>query len=106
MSGFRMHPAVFMVAYCVAYAFVFAKEWPLFRYYPLHGDFAWAPKTLSGVGPAMAWYGLMASAALIALIVTILVPQSFSERLSGSFLWVFPVGTMLVSVFLLRELLF
>jgi hypothetical protein len=106
MTRFGMRPAVFMVVYCCAYAFVFAKDLPLFRYYPLHRDFSWGSGVLSGIGPAMAWYGLMASAALFAGVAAVCMPGSLTARFSGKFLWVFPVGTMLISIFLLRRFLF
>jgi len=54
----------------------------------------------------MAWYGLMANAAIFAGIVTAVIPPRLSERLTGNYLWVFPVGSMLVSVYLLRRFLF
>jgi hypothetical protein len=43
---------------------------PLFLYYPLHGDLIWG-QPLTGIGPAMAWYGLMADAIIIATVLAV-----------------------------------
>jgi hypothetical protein len=96
-------PAIFMIAFCCAYAFAFAMDWPLFRYYPLHGDFNWGPRYLKGVGPAMAWYGLLCSAGISAVLLSIIVPDSAAQKLLRNYLWVFPSGAMLACVFLLRQ---
>lgn len=107
MSRFRFAATPFLIGYCCAYAVVFAMNWPLFVYFPLVGEWHWgAAEGLSGKGPGMAWYGLIASAAIAGGILAAVTPPSLSERLTRNYLWVFPVGCMLVSVFLLRQLLF
>ena len=106
MSRFKFAAGPFLILYCLGYAVVFAKDWPLFVYYPLVDEWYWGASALSGKGPGMAWYGLMANAAIFAGIVTAVIPPRLSERLTGNYLWVFPVGSMLVSVYLLRRFLF
>ena len=106
MSRIRFAPGSFMVAYCCAYVFFFSQDWPMFRYYPLHGDFTWGRQVLKGVGPAMAWYGLVANAAAVALVVAVLLPQRATGRWFANLSWIFPVAAMLMSVFLLRRFLF
>jgi hypothetical protein len=96
-------PATFLVAFCVLYALVFFLDFPMFRYYPLHGDFNWGKAVLKGVGPAMAWYGMMANATLGALLLAIVVPDRVLEPGLRNFLWLFPLATMLVCAFLLRH---
>jgi hypothetical protein len=115
MSKPRFAPAVFMVAFCFAYACVFAMNWPLFSYYPLHGQFTWGHHVLQGVpagdvtaaaapvGPAMAWYGLMASAGIAAALVALIVPDRAIDRVLRNYLWLFPCAAMLTCVFLLRH---
>jgi hypothetical protein len=95
-------PASFLVAYCGAYVFVLAQDMPMFRYYPLHSDFSWGTGYLTGVGPAMAWYGLMANAGVFALVLALLVPQRVTERVLGGYLWLVPVATLLACVYLMR----
>jgi len=69
----RFSPAVFLLAFCCAYAVAFEMDCPLFRYYPLHGDFSWGAGILKGVGPAMTWYGLVAGAGIVAVLAAALV---------------------------------
>jgi hypothetical protein len=90
--------------FCGAYVFVFARDLPLFRYYPLRGVLNWGPANLDGLGPAMAWYGLMCSAAAIASLAAVLVPDRVVLNVMRGYVWLFPLATMLVCVFLLRQL--
>jgi hypothetical protein len=96
-------PATFMMVFCCAYAFVFAMDWPLFRYYPLHDDFNWGPRVQKGVGPAVAWYGLMCSAGIVAFFAAICVPDRAVDALFRNYLWAFPCAAMLICLFLLRH---
>ena len=59
---------------------------------------------VSGRGPAMAWYGLMADAALVALAVSICIPSRWSGSLFRRYVTLFPIGAMLVTVYMLRRL--
>ena len=97
----QFSPAVFLIVFCCAYIVVFARDLPLFRYYPLHGILSWGPGTLAGHGPGMAWYGLCSSAAAIAIIVAFLIPDRATYVLRG-FVWLFPLVAMLACVFLLQ----
>jgi hypothetical protein len=69
----RPSPAVFSVVYCCGYALAFRLNRPLFRYYPVPHQWAWG--TTDAVvrpGPPIVWYGLVASAALIAASATLI----------------------------------
>lgn len=103
MKPFRFAPLTFSVAFCCAYVAVFALNLPLFSYYPLHGQFAWGRGVLHSVGPAMAWYGLMTSATLIAGLVALCVPDRSIERVLRGYLGVFPVVAMASCAWLLRH---
>ncbi len=102
MSAPRFSPAAFAIGFCATYALVFGMNWPLFLYYPLHGNFIWGPHFTRGLGPAMAWYGIMADSGIVALLAGLLVPPRALERLNG-YLWLFPCAAMLTCVFLLRH---
>jgi len=105
VRGLRFSPPAFTIAFCCTYAIVFAKNWPLFLYYPLHGNFVvWGQPTLKNDGPAMAWYGLMANAGIVALLAAIFVPARLVDLPLRRYAWLFPVGAMVVCVFLLRHL--
>ena len=96
-------PTTFMIAYCCTYPCVFLLNRPLFTYYPLHGDFSWGRKVILGAGPGMAWYGLMASAAIVAAVLALLIPEHALERPFRSYLWLFPVAAMGICSFLMRH---
>ena len=99
----QISPAAFTIAFCCTYALVFAMNRPLFLYYPLHGNFNWGAHVTKGIGPAIAWYGLMADAGIVALLAALCVPSRVLNS-THNYVWVFPVGAMLVAVFLLRRL--
>lgn len=96
-------PRVFTVSYCTAYALVFLLDKPLFFYYPVPKRFAWGWEPLTGVGPGIVWYGLMASAVLIALFFSAVVPDKVIDRTVSNSVWVFPVAAMVISALLVRK---
>jgi len=102
MSKLRLSPAVFLVAFCCAYVVVFSMNWPLFRYYPFHGEFAWGPGDLPGAGPVMSWYGLLCSAAAVAIVPALVVPDRAVPSIFRGYLWLFPLAAMGACGFLLR----
>lgn len=104
MTNPRFSPSTFLIVFSCAYTFVLAKDWPLFRYYPLHGNLKWGGGSLVGAGPAMAWYGLLCSAIPVALLASISVKERVTQRALGGFIWLFPCAAMLACVFLLRML--
>ena len=96
----------FSAAFCVAYVWAVATNHPLFLYYPLHGDFRWGMQPLPSSetnGPAMAWYGIMATAGIAAALSALCAPRGLSRALA-SYQWLFPLGAMLVCAFLVRGL--
>lgn len=99
----RFSPAVFTVAFCCTYIGAFAFDWPLFRYYPMHGDISWGRQLVKGIGPAMTWYGLMANAGIVASLLSVGVPNRPIDALLRNYLWLFPCAAMLACVFLLRQ---
>jgi len=103
MKRLPISPAAFMIGFCCTYVFVFAKNWPLFLYYPLHREFSWGNQVTRGIGPAMAWYGLMADAGIVALLAAICAPARLFDSSFRNYLWIFPVGAMMVTIFLLRH---
>ena len=98
----RFSATAFSLAYCVAYAAVFALDAPLFLYYPVEGRLAWSWAPFASAGPSMAWYGLVASAAAAALPISLLLPEQRAMAALRNLLWLFPAGALLVSAWLLR----
>jgi hypothetical protein len=99
----RFSPITFMLAYCLVYIAALLWDLPAFRYYPLNGQLSWGPAVVKGLGPAMAWYGIMAEAALIAAILAVIVPDHWFAKPLQNFLWSIPVATMVVCAFLMRS---
>jgi hypothetical protein len=104
LNKLRVSPAAFLAVFCCIYVFVFIENWPLFLYYPLHGDFYWGHQIRRGIGPAMAWYGLMADAGIAALVVSICLPERLSVSLFRNYLVIFPIAAMAAMAFLLRRM--
>lgn len=100
MKGFSA-PA-FSLAYCIAYALLFAFDAPLFIYYPLEGVFAWKWAPFASLGPAMAWYGLVTGATLIALSIALLAPQRELRGRSIDLLWITPLVVIVFCAWRLR----
>ena len=95
----------FSAAFSCAYIWALTSNHPLFLYYPLHGDLRWGTHPLlasEASGPAMAWYGTIATAGLIAALVAICVPRRLGETVAP-YIWLFPVGAMLGCAFLFRR---
>lgn len=98
----RFSPITFMLAYCLVYIAALLWDLPAFRYYPLHGQLSWGPTVVKGLGPAMAWYGIMAEAALIAAVLAVIVPDRWFANRMQNVLWAVPVAAMLICTFLMR----
>lgn len=97
-----MGPVTFASVYCVAYVAALAFHWPLFVYYPLVSEFSWGRGSIPDSGPAMAWYGIMATAALVALPLSVVVADGWiTARLRGK-LWLIPLVAMLACVYLMK----
>lgn len=97
-------PSIFAIAFCGTYIAVFALNSPLFRYYPLHGDFNWGRQELTGVGPAITWYGMLAASGIVASLLAVCIPERGVDKLVRNNVWLFACAAMLACVFLLRNL--
>jgi hypothetical protein len=100
----RFSPTVFAIAFCGTYIAVFALDSPLFRYYPLHGDFHWGRGELTGAGPGITWFGMLAASGIVALLLAVCIPEHAADKLFRNKVWLFACAAMLCSVFLLRRL--
>jgi hypothetical protein len=99
-------PVVFSTVYCVAYIVVLSLDLPLFKYYPQNGQFSWGSRTLTGVGPAMAWYGLMAYAAIAGLLVALIDRHEKLAELFRNRLWLFLLVAMIACLYLMKHFFF
>lgn len=104
MNWPQFSPVAFTVAFCCAYGLAFAMNSPLFIYYPLHGDFTWGTQVLKGVGPPMLWYGFLSDALIAGAVAAVCIPGRLANKWLINLVWVFPIATMAVCIFLLRRL--
>jgi len=101
---FPVFAIVFAVVYTVAYLIAMEKNYALFTYHPALEEFGLLverPKE----GPAMYWYGWMATAGIVALVaglVACFVPERVTKRLWSGWSWAVPVAVMFVLGYLLR----
>ena len=78
---------VFSMLSGVAYTACFYYNWPLFRYYPAVEQFTLGPLG-PDAGPAILWYGWLATAFLGSALVALVVPRRAAEKLSPRFVWI------------------
>ena len=95
---------VFTVVYAIAYVVAVWKNFALFTYHPAINEIhAGVQKPIDG--PAMYWYGWMATAgiaAACACLIACLVPARFTERTWPGWSWAIPLCVLIVFTWLLR----
>ena len=102
--AFPTFAIVFAVVYTVAYALSVWKNFALFTYHPALNEFAMGVEKAKD-GPAMYWYGWMATSAIVGCIAGLaacLVPAQAARRLWPGLAWLVPLCVMLFFAWLLR----
>jgi hypothetical protein len=87
------------------YVVAVEKNYALFTYHPAVSAFGAGVEEPKD-GPAMYWYGWLATAGIVALIagvVASLLPAGLARRLWPGWTWVVPVGVMVAFAYLLRN---
>ena len=103
--GFQVFAIVFAVVFAVVYVIAVEKNYALVTYHPQIYEFGlWtqAPRD----GPAMYWFGWMATAALAgatAGLLACLLPQSLTRRLWPGLSWLVPLAVIVAFGYLLRD---
>lgn len=99
----RFSPVVFSSLYCISYVAAYVGGWPLFRYYPVPREWAFGVSdSVVRPGPVIVWYGLVASAALVALIAAVLVPDHWLATGLRNRLWILPYAAVAACLYMLR----
>jgi hypothetical protein len=75
----------------IAYAIAVYVDVPLFRYYPLVQRWSLHDLATQSLGPAMSWYGWIATAAIPAVVLALLVPNRNGERIPAAVFWLVPL---------------
>jgi len=96
---------VFAIVFALAYVIVVESNYALFTYHPAIGE--WGAGVEKGRdGPAMYWYGWLATSGIIATAAgaaAALLPEAVARRLWSGWTWVVAVGVMAVFCYLLRN---
>ena len=103
--SFPLLAVLFAVVYTIAYVIAVWKNYALFTYHPVINEIrAGVQKPIDG--PAMYWFGWMATAGIAAAgacLVACLVPERLSSRLWSGWSWIIPLGVLLIFAWLLRN---
>jgi len=98
----RLFP-LFSAAFAVIYAPTLYYNWALMTYQPALGEWDFGP--VVKVGPPMYWYGVVATSAIGACLVTAIgafLPDSVSRRLWAGLTWLLPAAALLFIAYILR----
>lgn len=95
---------IFSILFGVAYSTCFYMEWALFRYYPETNAFYW--KMHPQDGPAILWYGWVASALLVSGALALIVPRRLAEQVSNDMVWMVTVALVVVILIYERQWFF
>jgi hypothetical protein len=85
---------VFSILFGVIYSVCFYMEWALFRYYPETNAFYW--KMHPEDGPAILWYGWLASALILSAAIALVVPRRLAERVSSDAVWMVTIAMVVM----------
>jgi hypothetical protein len=98
-------PIVFAVAFAVVYVMSVLNNYALFTYHPAIGEFG-AGVQKGRDGPAMYWYGWMATSGIVASAAAALaavLPESATRRLWPGLTWLVALVAMAVLAWDLRQ---
>ena len=95
---------VFAVVFSVVYVIAAEANYALVTYHPAVGEWGMGAEKPKD-GPAMYWYGWLATSGIVASIagaLAALLPQGVTRRLWSGWTWVAAVGGMIAFCYLLR----
>lgn len=102
--SYAVFTVTFAAVFSVVYVLAVENNWALFSYAPATGTFA-PLVTPATAGPTMYWYGWIATAAIAAGFVAVLVslvPESLAKRVWPGLSWAVPVAVLIAFGYLLR----
>ncbi|MEO8442348.1 MAG: hypothetical protein ABI547_07660 [Betaproteobacteria bacterium] len=105
-ARFRTFALVFGIAFAIFYVICDMAAFPLFTYHPGTDriDFGFA-RARQDEGPAMYWYGWIASSALGASIVgavAALLPEKIAGKIPLALAWIVPIALLPVLIYSLK----
>ena len=87
---------LFSLIACVFYTLAYYFDWSLFRYYLGTGTLDVSAS--ANAGAPILWYGWLATAILAGVVVAIVVPRSWSTRISPELAWLVPSVALLAAL--------
>jgi hypothetical protein len=105
MSARHASAILFAVVYAIVYLVSVEKNYALFTYHPALVELDWGVQK-AREGPAMYWYGWMATAGIAAAVAAglgLLLPPSLARRVVPSLAWIVPLAVILFFSYLLRN---
>jgi hypothetical protein len=105
-TAFRTFATVFAIATPIIYVTCEMANWPLFTYHPGTDrlNLGWAP-AVKDEGPAMYWYGWIATTLLGAGALGLLavkLPESATRRIPLALVWIAPLAAVPILIYALR----
>ena len=98
--------SVFAGSFSIMYWLSDILAFPLCSYYPATGRLVWGfSRTTETDGPAMYWYGWIASAGLGAWLVSVIfsfLPETLTRRLSPALAWLVPALVIVPLIYSLK----
>ena len=101
--SFHSSAVVFTVVYSVSYLIAVQNNYALFTYHPAleeFGPLVQPPRD----GPAMYWYGWIATATIVAFAAATLarfMPERLGQRLWSGRSWAVPIASMVVFFYMM-----
>jgi hypothetical protein len=95
VSGKLFSARVFTLVFGVGYGVAVYMNYPLFRYYPLVSRYSFHDLVDRSLGPAMSWYGWIATAAIPAVLLTAAIPKRLGDRIPAAVFWFVPIAMLL-----------
>jgi len=105
LARLPMFSIVFAIAYAVLYFLSVEYNWALFTYHPAIEEFGWLVQKPRDGGPAMYWYGWLATSAIGAFVIAAVgawLPSNTVNRLWTHLAWAIPLAAMSAFVYILR----
>jgi hypothetical protein len=104
MSKGHAFSVAFAVVFSAVYVIAVEANYALVTYHPAIGEWG-AGVEKPREGPAMYWYGWLATSTIVATIAgaaAALLPEELARRLWSGWSWVTAVGVMIAFCYLLR----
>jgi len=90
----------FAIAYPIVYIIALKANLALFTYHPALGEFGFGADKPRDGGPAMYWFGWIATSAICALVIAAIaacLPDNLTRRLPQALAWVVPLAAMVTA---------